>query len=743
MHGRPTPGPLRPLGGWLQTLSLLAALALTGPLLPGAAHAARADSLGALPISWHILPGSLCPGDTVRLRVDLCGPCAEFRAVELADSGYVRIVVQVRDGVPCPLVPCPMDTRFIELGRFAAGHFEGQIRLTTIVIAADSSSTELNERFSYSFDVLPSCGTGPLPFVDSVRVTNSECPGCAPNACAGSPLSIVLDGSLPNGCWHVRSVRLLPSITPVEPPSPPVVQVVVFGPCADSLDCGIDSVAWHAEVPFGPGLAAGVYPLVVRVLQYSCHDSTIAPQFFQRQFSYEVVDCPPSSGCVEPFLVPVLRDSMWEACATIVGPAQRGRVEFAVAGFAHVAGLQGKLVLGSDRLQIETIDAVPAGFRVAWQRTPDGASYLLFSDSGASVEVNGLTRMLRVSVGLVGPGAPPRVPLAGGIEVAADPAGGEVGFCIHIVPPNLPHIAWLCAPGAGCDVNHDGSANVRDLVLMVRCLIQPGYARDSSCVLAMPDCDQNGTFDLADVLCCARSILRGGGTDTTQALPAPGVGVAFGVPTGTVTGVDLPVLLEGAGSIGAASISLDFPADRFDVAGVKAEGDDTGWLVLHELDGNRVRIGAIRIAPIPPDGASTVPLTLSLRLRDGQEAGGSVSLEGGEFSSPAGARLDVPITPIATALGGPAATAMLSPALPNPTGGETRFVVNLPRAASADLAIVDLAGRRVATLHRGPLAAGQRTFVWDGRGAANGVYFARLVVDGQTVARRVTLLRGR
>jgi len=69
---------------------------------------------------------------------------------------------------------------------------------------------------------------------------------------------------------------------------------------------------------------------------------------------------------------------------------------------------------------------------------------------------------------------------------------------------------------------------------------------------------------------------------------------------------------------------------------------------------------------------------------------------------------------------------------PNPARGALRLSVTLPRAAAGEWALYDLAGRRVATLWRGTLAAG------GGELAAtlpaslrSGLYFARLTLDGR------------
>jgi hypothetical protein len=85
-------------------------------------------------------------------------------------------------------------------------------------------------------------------------------------------------------------------------------------------------------------------------------------------------------------------------------------------------------------------------------------------------------------------------------------------------------------------------------------------------------------------------------------------------------------------------------------------------------------------------------------------------------------------------------------AAPNPFAGRTEFAFAMPRAGAAELAVYDLAGRRVATLISGTLPAGSHGATWDGRDDAgraqpSGVYVYRLRTATQVAVQRVTLLR--
>lgn len=88
----------------------------------------------------------------------------------------------------------------------------------------------------------------------------------------------------------------------------------------------------------------------------------------------------------------------------------------------------------------------------------------------------------------------------------------------------------------------------------------------------------------------------------------------------------------------------------------------------------------------------------------------------------------------------------LLPACPNPFNPRTNIRFSLARKGTAQLAIHDIAGRRVATLLDTHLTAGEHNLEWDGRGSgdeklASGVYFIRLTANGTRQSCRVTLLK--
>ncbi|MEZ5063799.1 MAG: FlgD immunoglobulin-like domain containing protein [bacterium] len=90
--------------------------------------------------------------------------------------------------------------------------------------------------------------------------------------------------------------------------------------------------------------------------------------------------------------------------------------------------------------------------------------------------------------------------------------------------------------------------------------------------------------------------------------------------------------------------------------------------------------------------------------------------------------------------------ARLLPGFPNPFRDHTTIRYELPRAARVELAVYDVAGRRVRVLDEGERAAGPHRTEWDGldqsgRPVAGGVYFSRLKSGGSTSTSRVILTR--
>ncbi len=79
---------------------------------------------------------------------------------------------------------------------------------------------------------------------------------------------------------------------------------------------------------------------------------------------------------------------------------------------------------------------------------------------------------------------------------------------------------------------------------------------------------------------------------------------------------------------------------------------------------------------------------------------------------------------------------------PNPTRGQVRFALSLPRAGAVRMRVHDVSGRRVGEDLAQVLPAGQQALVWNAPPGLAGTLFATVSLDGRVLgSRRFTLLR--
>ncbi len=83
------------------------------------------------------------------------------------------------------------------------------------------------------------------------------------------------------------------------------------------------------------------------------------------------------------------------------------------------------------------------------------------------------------------------------------------------------------------------------------------------------------------------------------------------------------------------------------------------------------------------------------------------------------------------------------PPTPNPTVGRTRLALSLPREGHVEVEVYDIAGQRVARLHRGDLPAGRHDWQWPAasESAAPGIYLVRASALGESRSTRVIVTR--
>jgi hypothetical protein len=69
------------------------------------------------------------------------------------------------------------------------------------------------------------------------------------------------------------------------------------------------------------------------------------------------------------------------------------------------------------------------------------------------------------------------------------------------------------------------------------------------------------------------------------------------------------------------------------------------------------------------------------------------------------------------------------------------MVVQIPRAMTIRLSIVDILGREIDILYEGAVAAGTHRFSWDAANYGSGVYVAQLNTDGAFRSVKMVLMK--
>jgi len=94
----------------------------------------------------------------------------------------------------------------------------------------------------------------------------------------------------------------------------------------------------------------------------------------------------------------------------------------------------------------------------------------------------------------------------------------------------------------------------------------------------------------------------------------------------------------------------------------------------------------------------------------------------------------------------PGPAGRLYPVRPNPFNDEADIRFALDQATETEISIFDLGGRRIRTLLRGLMSAGEHTSTWDGRDDSGvaltaGIYFYRIETNGYVETRKLTLMK--
>ncbi|MDI3504673.1 MAG: hypothetical protein PWP64_1609 [Candidatus Cloacimonadota bacterium] len=83
---------------------------------------------------------------------------------------------------------------------------------------------------------------------------------------------------------------------------------------------------------------------------------------------------------------------------------------------------------------------------------------------------------------------------------------------------------------------------------------------------------------------------------------------------------------------------------------------------------------------------------------------------------------------------------------PNPFNPTTNIELYIPKSGLVDVAIYNLKGQKIATLHHGQLAPGEHKFVWQGKDdkgqdSGSGIYLLKINANGESLSRKLSLIK--
>ena len=658
-------------------------------------------------------------------------------------------------------VECPPPQRTwsdsIEIGLLPAGHHAVTLTMGVVNFCPTPPDTQrFQQRFE--FDVFPDCQPQPPPidpmsYINVVSIT-SERPSF-PYICEGDSIRLGVGGYFPNGCYRLSSITHVPGRG--VPPGPYDVLLVFDNTCCSTALCAPGPQPWESVLMLPPG-GPGLKDMRLIAAEVCCRDSIVpGDPIGSGTWPFYVVSAE-TCGVAPPMpcLYPAWLHDQTAECDARIDTLGTAPVTLMIGSSVPLAGIQGQVhSSGGWPLQVASIEPVglAAGMRLTWEPIPGGAKFVLFAEQGAPIPANfgrRETQVLKVTWNMSP--MPFRDPTPNEdlyIISTSDLFGSDIDG--RLVPmceyrPGGPpfDVAKICVGGGPCDMNGDRYTDVRDLVLMSHCLY--GIGRCPADPANSLDCDSDHDFDFDDLACCSRAALgippcpECGDSIRTE----NGIALTFGTPQRSGSSIDIPIRLDGRRLFGAARMSFTLPPSL--LTGARFEIHDSSWLPVSAVTGGKLEVGMVQLRTLddmvrPP----YVEGTLHIDVPPGVDPSGTIALAQADLSGPDGVKLAVDLGSPVVRLG-PGVGASLSPARPNPFGATTSFRLTIDAQADADVGVYDLSGRRIATIHKGPLAIGSHAFTWDGRGsdgtrARAGVFFVRASVGGQVTKQKLVMLK--
>jgi len=596
----------------------------------------------------------------------------------------------------------------------------------------------------------------------------------APSPC--DSVTITVTGSLSDNCYEVVGATIVgpgpipPCMRPTPCPSMFDVEITVRQPNPIiARSCLVGPFPYTRSFNVGK-LAVGDYGVSAheRVIPFSpdSTDSVVAESFASGVFSVG-----PDSSCTVPpcyllgfedLNVPPTHDP----CLTSAPPGGTACLILGFSSTGRVGGLQTTLeASGPDSLtptdaflHAISVDPRGPGYQVGWATEGSRTKLILYSVSGAPLPQY---LQVRICYSIAPETVSQMFRIATTATLVSDPAGNLIAPC----PTLAQSVAGICVGSPSCDVNGDGASDVLDIIRIVRCALGTGVAADSipACpdsIAARADCNEDGSIDIRDVICCVRKIVEvpsglGQPIPTLQPLsgtiPAGENSISFEGAPRWINAVDgfATVRIETAENWGGTQFVINpmgapvrIRGLYLDAASVRAGSD-----LESAIDGSGIAHAVLVQTAADVRSAQTYRVLVRLERAPSDAGSGTVRIQGVKAGTSEGLAAGIALfNPTFDVDPETSAAPALLAAHPNPTSGQTEIGFTLPADGRAALRVYDVAGRLVRTLAEGPMTAGVHRARWDGldtrgRAARSGIYFAKLEFGKTLRSERILLMR--
>ncbi|KPJ59376.1 MAG: hypothetical protein AMJ46_11620 [Latescibacteria bacterium DG_63] len=583
-------------------------------------------------------------------------------------------------------------------------------------------------------------------------------------------VSFHVTGYFTDGCWHYDGydVTILPTMGPFT-----AYMMRILCHREDGAACPLVIVPYEVSHDLGT-LSPGPYTLLV--VEVDSQDSTTF--YDQRGISFSVSE---SCGPVEPCVLPGFTPSQ-QGCNAVVYPGRPGFLTVTLTNSMPVAGAEMFIediqqfrdeYCGSGSrcgfmTRVIEVEPIMRAFDmgVDWTFSGNKLHFMLHPFSSDPRETSGLPVIepgdgpvarvwLEVVVDSIAWATPiPEVTF----DVILTPVAfaDEYGQSIPACPTFAPINGTVCIRNAvKCDVNGDGRADVVDIVRMIQCIMCP--IPEGCCSpeeIARADCNGDNVLNVTDVVCCIRHILdfssyryeEEQARDPETLGGAAAIGLSSQILWENDSRFSVPLTFSSSKEVGGVEAWIRYDPTVLSVDGLTlSESLSDSELFFSASEGVlSFMIVDVEGGSIPSGDRILGEVSFVCKAATGGET--ELIMEGAAAADGEGARLDIVVSGKGLPVTIPYVPTACLASRPNPFHNSADISLSVVREQKGLLAVYDVSGRLVRTLHEGNLSPGVNTFSWDGRNgegleAGAGIYFLRFEGEREALTRKLVLLR--